>query len=61
MNDVGTPVTDGWTQEIINTMNAHLTDCEYVFELDTTTGQPKLVKRNSAEQAVNRLLAQFWG
>ena len=56
---VGTPVTGGWTQEIINTMNTHLTDCEYVFELDN--GQPKLVKRNSAEQAVNRLLAQFWG
>ena len=60
-NDAGTPVTGGWTETEINAMNAHLTDCEYVFELDTTTGQPKLVKRNSAEQAVNRLLAQFWG
>lgn len=58
-NDAGTPVTGGWTETEINAMNAHLTDCEYVFELDN--GQPKLVKRNSAEQAVNRLLAQFWG
>ena len=60
VNDAGTPVTDGWTQEIINTMNAQLDGCEYVFALDQEK-QPKLVKRNSAEQAVNRLLAQFWG
>ena len=58
-NDAGTPVTGGWTDIEIKAMNTHLTDCEYVFELDN--GQPKLVKRNSAEQAVNRLLAQFWG
>ena len=62
VNDAGTQVTDGWTQDIIDTMNAQLanTGCEYVFELDAND-QPKLVKRNSAEQAVNRLLAQFWG
>ena len=61
VNDAGTPVTGGWTEAEIKAMNAQLEGCEYVFELDTTTGQPKLVKRNSAEQAVNRLLAQFWG
>ena len=59
-NDAGTPVTGGWTQDIIDTMNAQLTGCEYVFELDTNK-QPILVKKSSAEQAVNRLLAQFWG
>ena len=57
---VGTPVTGGWTDAIIADMNTHLTDCEYVFALDREK-QPILVKKGSAEQAVNRLLAQFWG
>ena len=59
-NDAGTPVTGGWTDAIIADMNNHLTDCEYEFALNKEN-QPVLVKRNSAEQAVNRLLAQFWG
>ena len=60
VNDAGTQVKGGWTQDIIDTMNAQLTGCEYVFELDTNK-QPILVKKSSAKQAVNRLLAQFWG
>lgn len=54
----GGQVTGDWANAIAD-MNAQLTDCEYEFALNN--GQPKLVKRNSAEQAVNRLLAQFWG
>ena len=61
VNDAGTQVKGGWTDEIIADMNTHLTDCEYEFTLDETTKKPKLVKKSSAEQAVNRLLAQFWG
>ena len=60
VNNIGTRVSGEITwEDAIEEMNKQLTDCEYVFELDN--GQPKLVKRNSAEQAVNRLLAQFWG
>ena len=56
----GERVTDGWATAIAD-MNAHLTDCEYEFTLDETTKKPKLVKKGSAEQAVNRLLGHFWG
>lgn len=61
VNNIGTRVSGEITwKDAIEEMNKHLTDCEYVFELDANK-QPILVKRNSAEQAVNRLLAQFWG
>lgn len=56
----GGQVTDGWA-EAIDAMNAQLGNCEYEFALDEKTQKPVLVERNSAEQAVNRLLAQFWG
>ena len=61
VNNIGTRVSGEITwKDAIEEMNKHLTDCEYVFELDTNK-QPILVKKSSAEQAVNRLLAQFWG
>ena len=59
-NITGERVTDGWATAIAD-MNAHLTDCEYEFTLDETTQKPVLVERNSAEQAVSRLLGHFWG
>lgn len=42
------------------TINTYLTDCEYEFALNKEK-QPVLVKKGSAEQAVNRLLGHFWG
>ena len=56
----GERVTGDWA-EAIGKMNALLGGCEYVFALDETTQKPVLVERNSAEQAVNRLLGHFWG
>ena len=46
--------------EEIKDMNTYLTDCEYEFALNKEK-QPVLVKKGSAEQAVNRLLGHFWG
>ena len=55
----GGQVTGDWANAIAD-MNAQLDGCEYMFELDAND-QPILVKKGSAEQAVNRLLTQFWG
>ena len=59
VNNYGTEV-DSWTDEEIKDMNTYLTDCEYEFALNKEK-QPVLVKKGSAEQAVNRLLGHFWG
>ena len=59
VNNYGTEV-DSWTDEEIKDMNTYLTDCEYEFALNKEN-QPVLVERNSAEQAVSRLLGHFWG
>ena len=56
----GGRVTGDWDDAIAD-MNAQLDGCEYVFALDETTQKPVLVERNSAEQAVSRLLGHFWG
>lgn len=51
----GIQVTDGWTAAEINAMNAAMEEnLEYEFAL--VGGQPKLVQKGSAEQAVSKLM-----
>lgn len=51
----GIHVTDGWTATEINAMNAAIEEnLEYEFAL--VGGQPKLVQKGSAEQAVSKLM-----